>query len=243
MPAHPSADAVRFPYPCLCLVTDPGVCPPDELPARAAAAVAGGVDIVQLRDKEMPGGRLLELTERLLTVARCRALVLVNERVDVAAAARADGVQLGEAALPTQAARAILGDKATVGRSVHSVLGAADASASGADFLLVGTMFATRSHPGEEPSGPGLLARTASAGVEVPMLAIGGITQANVGQVMDAGAHGAAVITAILADPDPRAAAERLKSAMIDASAGNTSTISASQTADAPRLTGGVPPP
>ena len=207
----------RSPRPCLCLVTDRRVCPPDELPGRVAAAVDGGVDVVQLRDKEMPGAALLELAEQLRGVIAGRALLLINERADVAMAAQADGVQLGEAALPTGAVRAIMGDAAVIGRSVHSVSGACEAAETGADFLLVGTMFASNSHPGEEPSGPDLLSRIVSAGVTIPMLGIGGITEHNAGQVMAAGASGVAVITSVLAHDDPCAAAQRLKNSMADA--------------------------
>ncbi|MCY3692430.1 MAG: thiamine phosphate synthase [Chloroflexota bacterium] len=209
----------RLSHQCLCLVTDRRVCPSGELPGRVAAAVDGGVDIVQLRDKEMPGAALLELAEQLREVIAGRALLLVNERADVALAARADGVQLGEAAMPTGAVRAIMGEPSVIGRSVHSVPGACGAAESGADFLLVGTMFATNSHPGEEPSGPGLLLRIASAGVTIPMLGIGGITEYNAGQVIAAGASGVAVITSVLAHDDPCAAAQRLKNSMADAAA------------------------
>ena len=208
---------LSLPYPCLCLVTDRAVCPPDQLPQRVAAAVAGGVDMVQLRDKELPGGLLLEQVGELRKVVEGRALLLVNERADVAAAGGAGGVQLGEAAMATKMVRPIVGDEAVIGRSVHSVDGARDAAASGADFLLVGTMFATRSHPGEEPSGPGLLERIRAAGVEVPLLAIGGITADNIAQVMAAGASGAAVITSVLASGDPETAARQLKAAMMEA--------------------------
>ena len=203
-----------LPYPCLCLVTDRSVCPPEQLPARVAAAVAGGVDMVQLRDKELPGGDLLALASHLRQVMPPHARLLVNERADVALAANADGVQLGEAALPTESVRPIIGPDALIGRSVHSVAGAVSAAASGADFLLVGTMFATRSHPGAEPAGPDLLRRIAAAGVPLPMIAIGGINAGNAPAVMEAGAHGVAVITSILASPDPTAAARRLKSAI-----------------------------
>ena len=209
--------ALTLPYPCLCLVTDRGVCPPDELPDRVAAAIAGGVDLVQLRDKDQPGGALLEQVAELLEITRGKALLLVNERADVAVAGSADGVQLGEAAMPTELARPMVGNDAVIGRSVHSVEGAVAAAASGADFLLVGTMFATRSHPGEEPSGPGLLERIRAGGVAAPLIAIGGITADNVHAVMEAGANGAAVITSVLASDDPGLAARRLKSAMIDA--------------------------
>lgn len=208
---------VALPYPCLCLVTDRGVCPPDELPQRVASAVAGGVDIVQLRDKDQPGQALYESAVALRAVTRRRSLLLVNERVDVAVASDADGVQLGETAMATELVRPVVGDAALIGRSVHSVETARSAARSGADFLLVGTMFATRSHPGEEPSGPGLLERIRAAGVNAPLVAIGGITADNVAQVMAAGAGGAAVITSVLASPDPESAARRLKSAMMDA--------------------------
>ena len=209
-----------LPNPALCLVTDRRVCPPDELPGRVSAAISGGVDIVQLRDKEESGGALLELATALREVAGGSAILLVNERADVAAACGADGVQLGETAMPTAAVRPILPENSIIGRSVHSVDGATEARASGADFLLVGTMFATRSHPGEEPSGPGLLERIRASGVDVPLLAIGGITADNVAQVIRAGADGAAVITAILASSDPARDAARIKSAMLDAIAG-----------------------
>ena len=217
LPTDPTIMPLALPYPCLCLVTDRGVCPPDQLPDRVAAAVEGGVDVVQLRDKDQPGGVLLEQVAELLEITRGRALLLVNERADVAAAGGADGVQLGEAALATNLVRPIVGGEAIIGRSVHSVDGATEAAASGADFLLVGTMFATRSHPGEEPSGPGLLERIRAAGVSVPLLAIGGITENNVNEVMVAGASGAAVITNVLASADPENAARRLKAAMVDA--------------------------
>lgn len=233
---------MALPYPCLCLVTDRTVCPPDELPQRVAAAVAGGVDLVQLRDKEQPGGALLEQVVALRSITQGRALLLVNERADVAKTGGADGVQLGEAAMPTAKVRAIIGPNTVIGRSVHSVAGALEAAAGGSDFLLVGTMFVTRSHPGEEPSGPGLLARIASAGVSIPMLGIGGITTDNVADVMAQGAYGAAVITGILANPDPETAARRLKSVMLDATAGDPRMKRESQPAVAPQLAGGVPP-
>ena len=212
--------------PALCLVTDRRVCPPDELPSRVAAAIAGGVDIVQLRDKDESGGALLKRAAALREVTCGSAILLVNERADVAAVCGADGVQLGEAAMPTASVRAILPEGSIIGRSVHSVEGASEAQASGADFLLVGTMFATRSHPGEEPSGPDLLERVRAAGVGAPLLAIGGITADNVAQVIQAGADGAAVITAILASADPERAASEIKSAMRDAVSGKDRSLS-----------------
>ena len=168
---------------------------------------------MQLREKDLPGLRLLELAKSLKDAIHGSALLVINERVDVAAAVDADGVQLGEEALPVGAAREILGPDKLIGRSVHLVKGADQAVADGAHFLVVGTMFATGSHIGEEPAGPGLIRRIAP-GRPVPLIGIGGINPSNLGQVMRAGADGVAVITSILASPDPRDAAQRLKEAM-----------------------------
>lgn len=200
---------LSLPKPCLCLVTDRSATSGD-LVERVAQAVQGGVDLVQLREKDLSGGQLLELAESLLKVIEGRALLIVNERADVALAARAQGVQLGEDGLPVSAARMAVGSGALVGRSVHSVQAAAQAEAEGADFLVVGTMFASRSHPGEEPAGPGLM-RQISAKCRLPLIGIGGITPKNAAEVIKARASGVAVISNILAAPDPKIAAEKLK--------------------------------
>ena len=203
--------------PCLCLVADCSVVGPDELPERVAAAVDGGVSLVQLRAKEMPGGLMLSLTLGLARTIAGRATLLVNERVDVAATAKVPGVQLGERALPARHARQLLAPGSLVGRSVHSVEGALQAVADGADFLVVGTMFQTSSHPGEEPAGPQLMrnvaARVGSVG-DMPLIGIGGITPGNVDAVIGAGASGVAVIRSILSADDPRSAAEKMRSAL-----------------------------
>jgi thiamine-phosphate pyrophosphorylase len=196
--------------PCLCLVADCSVVSVDEIPDRVRSAVDGGVSMVQLRAKEMPGGLMLSLAREMEDVIGGRAALLINERVDVAAVAPAGGVQLGEAALSASSARQLLPAGSLVGRSVHSVEGAVQATSDGADFLVVGTMFATRSHPGEEPAGPGLLRQVAGR-CDLPLIGIGGITPENVDSVIEAGASGVAVIRSILAADDPgHAAAEML---------------------------------
>ncbi len=199
--------------PCLCLVADCSVVNPGSLTSKVAQAVDGGVNLVQLRAKELPGGQLLALAMQLKEAIEGRALLLVNERVDVAAAAGADGVQLGEAALPVPAARRLLPPRSLIGRSVHGEAGAEQAASDGADFLIAGTMFATGSHPGEAPAGPGLV-RKAAARCNLPIIGIGGITPDNAAEVMDAGASGVAVIRSILTADAPRDAARRLSSAM-----------------------------
>jgi thiamine-phosphate pyrophosphorylase len=149
------------------------------------------------------------------------AILLINERVDVAIAAGADGVQLGEAALPIAPVRNLIGPQALIGRSVHSVEGGEMAASEGADLLLVGTMFSTRSHPGIVPVGPSLIRaiaqKQAEAADPLPVIGIGGITADNLSEVIQAGASGVAVITSILASSDPKAEASRLKDAMLDA--------------------------
>lgn len=199
----------RVPGPCLCLVTSVSVCGDAEtLVSRVAAAVRGGVNMVQLREKEMPGGELLEFALRLKEVTQGRALLFVNERVDVALACGADGVQLGERALPVVTAEHLSGGELLIGRSVHN-LERARAAEAGADMLTVGAIFATASHPGTRPAGVGLIQDIASR-VSLPLIGIGGIEAGNAAQVMEAGATGVAVIRSVLAAPDPEKAAHAI---------------------------------
>lgn len=202
-----------LPDPCLCLVTDRRVGDEATLVDRIGDAVRGGVDLVQLRAKDLPGGQLLELAQRIKEAIGDSALLLINERVDVAEAAAAGGVQLGEEALTVSQARSILGPDRLIGRSVHSLSGAWQAQVQGADFLLVGMIFASRSHPGEEPVGPELLRRI-NGQCSVPLIGIGGIDASNAGRVMEAGASGVAVISSILASPNPQEAARQIKQAI-----------------------------
>ena len=205
--------ALSLPDPCLCLVTDRHVGDESTLVERVAEAVAGGVDLVQLREKDLHGAQLLELADRLRQAIGHRALLVINERVDVAAALPSDGAQLGEDAVPAPAARSILGPDMLIGRSVHSLEGAEQAVRDGADFLVAGTMFASRSHPGEQPAGPRLVGQIVEK-CTLPAIGIGGITADNCDQVIAAGAMGVAVITGILAAPDPGEAARKLKEAI-----------------------------
>ena len=203
--------------PFLCLVTDGRFWQPDpgELERKVDLALRGGVDLVHLREKGLAGGPLLELARRLRRVTEGRALLFVNERVDVAAVCGADGVQLGENGLSVEAARRVAGEGLLVGRSVHSPDGAVSAEEDGADLLLVGSIFPTDSHGGGS-AGPGLLAEVA-ARVTIPFAGIGGIEAGNVGEVMESGAAGAAVISAILGAEDPCRAAREVRTAMDEA--------------------------
>ena len=194
-------------------MTDAGIAS-DQLVRKIGRAVEGGVDLVQLRDKTLSGGRLLDLARSIVQVIDGRAKLVVNERADVALISAAQGVQLGEGALPVAAAREILGDGLLIGRSVHSTELAVQAESDGADFLVVGTMYPTRSHPGLLPAGPGLMSDI-SARCQVPLIGIGGIVPENIHELIMAGASGVAVITNILAAEDTKAAAEQLKDTLV----------------------------
>jgi thiamine-phosphate pyrophosphorylase len=204
---------VLFPYPSLCLVTDRLRCNGRSVECVVDAAVGGGVDIVQLREKDLPAAELYSLALRVKDVVGERALLFVNDRIDVALAAEVDGVQLGESALPVDAARRIAGGNLLVGRSVHSVSGAMEAEAQGADMLTLGTIFPTASHPGVRTGGCELVREVASA-VSIPFLGIGGIDVSNAEQVTKEGAAGVAVISAISTAQDPAFAATGLSNAL-----------------------------
>jgi len=179
-------------------------------------AIKGGVNLIQLREKDLPTGELLALAIRLREVTRGRALLVINDRLDVAMAAGADGVHLPENGLPVAIARWLLGQHTLIGRSVHSEEAAAEAEQAGADYVQLGTIYATESKPDAKPAGPDLV-RKVSGAVGIPVLAVGGVRAENAADVIEAGASGASVISAIEAAADPQAAARQLVEAMREA--------------------------
>jgi len=193
------------------VVTDRVLCGGAEgLVAAVEAAVSGGADAVQLREKDLADGELLALARRLRAVTQGRALLVVNGPLEVAVAVGADGVHLPEdAPMPPRPRRGFL-----VGRSVHSAEAACRPDVVGADYLVAGPVYETRSHPGAQPAGLALVEEIARA-VRVPVLAIGGVTAGRVEEVVRAGASGVAVISAVLAQPaEGGAAAEALRRAL-----------------------------
>jgi len=193
---------------------------PDRLLAIVRAACEGGADIVQLRRK---GDDVLELTE---LAERCRAitagfgaLLIVDDRIDVAMAAGADGVHLGQEDLPLPAAQRLRsahdgGWPGVIGCSVHSLDQALDAEAAGADYLGVGPVFATPTKPGRPPIGLDVLGEVASV-VRLPWFAIGGVDGGTLPQVLAAGARAVAVVRAVTAAADPSAAARGLRGVVL----------------------------
>lgn len=187
-------------------------------PEIAAAAVDGGVGVVQLRDKG------LSVRDRLANGREVRELtrdagvpLIINDRVDLAQAIDADGVHLGDDDLPVAVAREILGDDAIIGRSASFVEDAVAAEESGADYLGVGSVYATGSKgdiPDDEYAIGTERVRAIADAVSIPIVGIGGITADNAGEVAAAGADGVAVISAITKADDPEAATEALGDAV-----------------------------
>ena len=180
------------------------------------AAVDGGADVVQLRNKIADKGRLLEAARRVAAHARAHgALFIVNDHVDLAIAASADGVHLGQEDLPPAAARAIWPGSHLVGRSTHSLEQALAAVREGVDYIGVGPVFATPTKAGRPAVGLGLLGRVRDS-VDLPWFAIGGIDAGSLGEVLAAGAHRVAVVRAVCSAADPSRAAAQLR-ARLDA--------------------------
>jgi thiamine-phosphate pyrophosphorylase len=164
----------------------------------------GGIRLLQVRGKSLPAAALLELSAALVALARpYEAIVIVNDRADIAAVADAAGVHVGQDDLTPEDARAVVGRDRLVGVSTHTPEQIARAGASTADYLAVGPVFATRTkNTGHAPVGLELVRAAAASGK--PVVAIGGITLARAPEVIAAGAASVAVITDLLAHGHPR---------------------------------------
>ena len=182
--------------------------------AVVEAAIAGGVDVVQLREKDRSARERYHLGRKLRELTREAGVTfVVNDRADIAQAVEADGVHLGDDDLPVPVAREMLDEDAVVGRSVSFVDDAVAAERAGADYLGVGAVYATGSKDDidddEHRIGPERVGDIAAA-VDIPVVGIGGITADNAGPVAAAGADGVAVITAITRADDPETATREL---------------------------------
>lgn len=191
------------------------LCTPDrpDLAAFLDAVLAGGVDVVQLREKHVEARRELRLLEVVREAAeRHGALWSVNDRADVAHASGAPVLHLGQDDLPVLAARALLGSDVLIGRSCHDAA-QVDAAAvqAGVDYFCVGPTWPTPTKPGRPAPGLALTRHAAALGTDRPWFAIGGIDLDNLQQVLDAGATRVVVVRALTEAADPRAAAEAFK--------------------------------
>lgn len=209
-----------LPFPALVLVTDSARLrsrqPSIELDDIVRDAVLGGVNVVQLREKHLSTMELIELGLHVRDAIAGRALFFVNGDIDAARTLAADGIHLPSHGLAVGDVRSLLGDRPLVSLAVHGVERAMAAEREGADLIQLGTTFETSSKPGVEPLGlEGV--RDACAAVKAPVVAIGGVTAANAGSLIRAGARGVAVMGAIMDAADPRSAASALRRALDEA--------------------------
>ncbi len=173
------------------------------LAAAVRLALKGGVQAVQVREKDLPVRELLAMAQELRGITKeFEARLFINDRVDVAVAVEADGVHLGHESMPADAVRKIVGKKMLIGVSTHTLVEAMDAEKAGADFVTFGPIFETPSkmHYGA-PVGVAAL-RTVKEHIRIPVFGLGGITSNALSRVMNAKADGIALISAILAADD-----------------------------------------
>lgn len=171
---------------------------------QVARFADGGATFIQLREKHLSPREFYREAEEALSVARERGVrLIINDRVDIALALKADGAHLGQSDLEPRAARALLGDEAIIGYSTHTLAQAMEAARLPVDYIAFGPVFATSSkdNPDEIVGLDGLRAVRARLGERVWIVAIGGITLENASDVIDAGANTVAVISALLKDP------------------------------------------
>ncbi len=194
----------------LCLVTDRTQTRGRDLAAVVGECLAAGLPAVQVREKDLGAADLAFLCRRLVGPAReAQAMLVVNDRVDVALAVGADAVQRTHTSLAVEDIRAVAGRRLRIGVSVHSLEDAVDAELKGADWVTYGPVYDTPSkRPYGAPQGLERLA-TVARGLRIPVVAIGGITPERVKEVRQAGAHGVAAISSILAADSPADATRR----------------------------------
>jgi thiamine-phosphate pyrophosphorylase len=208
-----SADRPGF---ALYLITDRLALPPGrDLLKTVEQALTGGVRAVQLREKDLSAAELFDLAIRMRSLTRSHgARLLINDRIDVALAAEADGVHLGHGSLPPTRARALLGPQKLIGVSLHQLDQIPAAAQDGADFITFSPVYHTPSKAAYgAPQGIERL-REACRASRIPVFALGGIRAEHLEEVQAAGAYGIALISAIFAAADPAAAARTLLSSL-----------------------------
>lgn len=218
---HLTVDAqARFAQVRLYVIITESLCAGDWL-ATAEAALRGGANCLQLREKSLPDRVFLERARRLVRMCRRHnALCIINDRPDLAALAGADGVHLGQDDVAVAAARRILPPHGIVGLSTHTLEQLEAAAATVPDYVAIGPMFATPSKPSVALAGPKALTK-ARRRTSLPLVAIGGIDERNVEQILSAAPAAICVCRAVIAQPDPHAAATTLRAKIDQASVAN----------------------
>jgi len=187
-------------------VTDRRRCGEDRLIDAISKCLDAGLDAVMLREKDLPGGPLLDMALELRRLtAEHRAALIVNDRVDVAIAAKADAVQLGTRGFKPEDVRDNLPEGMLIGASAHNLEEAMTAQNGGANYVVVSPVFSTSSKPGVKPMGLDEL-RSIVGKLGIPAYALGGVTAENAGETIKAGVEGVAVISAILDQARPEEA-------------------------------------
>ncbi len=174
-------------------------------------AIEGGVDTVQLRDKESATKEFIVIARKLRALTRSKSIrFIINDRVDIAMAVNSDGVHLGQDDLSLPAARKMLGDDKIIGISTHNLIQALDAEKQGADYVAIGPIFKTTTKNAGRPVGPEMI-RTIKEKVRLPLVAIGGLNKDNIEDAAKAGADCFAVASAVIRAQDTREAVRKLK--------------------------------
>lgn len=192
----------------LILITDRSLSklPPMQVVRRA---LEGGVTAVQLREKNLDSRNIYFLASEMRNMTNeYNALLIINDRIDIALAVNADGVHMGKNSMPIMEARRLLGRDRLIGFSAHNMQEAVGAEENGTNYITLSPIFQS---PGKDkPIGPEAI-RIVREGLRIPVIALGGIKEDNIQDVLNHKADGVAVVSAIMASEDPRAAAERLR--------------------------------
>ncbi|MGD8756841.1 MAG: thiamine phosphate synthase [Desulfobacterales bacterium] len=202
----------------LYLVTDRGLARGRSNLEVVTAAVDGGTTVVQLREKDCPTLEFIQQAQSIKAFLRKRNIpLIINDRVDIAQAVKADGVHLGQSDMPLEMAKGILGNTMIIGISAESIEDAITAEKGGADYLGISPIYATPTKTNTAPALGLEGLREIRKAVSLPLVGIGGLNKDNAADVIRNGADGVAVVSAIVAADDPAAAARELKQVINEA--------------------------
>ncbi|MCS7254247.1 MAG: thiamine phosphate synthase [Armatimonadota bacterium] len=193
------------------VITDRYINPLHDHISISKTAIEGGASAIQLRDKRATTRELISWALRMRQMTACtRTLLIINDRLDVAMACKADGVHLGDDDMPIEIARELVGESMLIGRSVDNVEQAVEAERMGADYVSIGAVFPTATKPNAAQAVGIETVRAVKMAVNIPVVAIGGITVENAHLVIEAGADAIAVISAVAMSDEPLAAVKEL---------------------------------